>query len=287
MLAAGPGYPTPYILGQKGPRLWDDKRYYSRDLTRALWESGVFTAATWPEDVATITETLAAWPDRITVQNYPDLATELPDLKVMLVFASSDHVQAPTTKPHIHQAWDGFKGRAGLWVRMNPDLAYVQAISATYGAGYPDNPANAEPVSWEDIESWGFSTGPGVRENVWLASVAEMADRARAGVWGEEHDDLEGVLTVYPPPRAYLPMIQKPTTSVGTIDVDAPAAYDGYTLIAPLQSNETYLIDNQGTIVNTWTSQYRPGNAAYVLEDGDLLRAAMVEEPSASPTGTR
>lgn len=80
-------------------------------------------------------------------------------------------------------------------------------------------------------------------------------------------------------------MIQKPTTSVGTIDVDTPAAYDGYTLIAPLQSNETYLIDNQGTIVNTWTSQYRPGNAAYVLENGDLLRPAMVEDPSPFTAG--
>ena len=285
MLAAAPGYPSPYILGQKGPRLWDNKRYYSRDLTRAVWESGVFTAATWPLDVATITETLAAWPDRITVHNYPHLAAELPDLKVMLVFASSDHVQAPTNKPHIHQAWDGFKHRAGLWVRMNPDLAYVQAISPTYQVGFPDNPANADPGSWSDIESWGFSAAPGAREDVWRASVAEMADRVRAGAWSAAHDNLDEVLAAYPPCRAYLPMIQKPTTAIGTVDVDTPAAYDGYTLIAPLQSTETYLIDNQGAIVNAWTSDHKPGNVAYLLDGGDLLRAAMVEEPSPFTAG--
>ena len=278
MLAAAPGYPSPYILGQKGPRLWDNKRYYSRDLTQALWESGVFTAATWPAEVATVTETLAAWPDRTTVHNYPHLATELPDLKVMLVFASSDHVQAPTTKPHIHQAWDGFNDTAGLWVRMNPDLAYVQAISPTYQAVYPDNPANDEPNTWSNIESWGFTADRGLRQIVWLASVAEMADRARAGVWGPADENLDHVLAAYPPSALYLPLVQKRSPALGSIDVHTPAAYNGYTLLAPLQSRETYLIDNDGTVVKTWSSDYRPGNVAYLLDGGDLLRAAMLED---------
>jgi hypothetical protein len=205
--AAGIGYPQPYIVGEKGPRLWDGKRYYSRALTRALWESGVFTAQTWPADVATYTETLQAWPDRITVHNYPAFQSQAPDLRVMLVFASSDHVQAPPTKPHIHQAWDGFHRTSGLWVRMNPDLAYVQAISSTYQGGFPDNPANEEPGDWSQIESWGFAAGPAVREDVWLAAVAEMADRVRSGSWGEEADNLDAVLVSYPPPQLFLPLV--------------------------------------------------------------------------------
>jgi hypothetical protein len=131
----------------------------------------------------------------------------------MLVFAQDDHVQAAETKPHIHQAWDGFTDAAELsWVRMNPDLTYVQAINPNLGAGFPDNAANSEPADWHDIRLWGFPAGPGrVREDVWLASVAEMADRVREDNWD---DDLDEVLVQYPPEeptirQVFLPLIMK------------------------------------------------------------------------------
>ena len=47
---------------------------------------------------------------------------------------------------------------------------------------------------------------------------------------------------------------------------------DGYTLIAPLTSKNTYLIDMEGYIVNKWVSDYTPNNSVYLLEDGSLLR---------------
>ena len=195
--AAGNGHPE-YILDDKGPKLWDDKRYYSRDITKALLDNGALTPETWPDDLATYTETVEAWPFRVTVHNYPAFVTQAPNLKVMLVFAQDDHVQAAETKPHIHQAWDGFTDAAGLsWVRLNPDLAYVQAINPGYESGFPDNPANSEPADWHDIRPWGFPAGPGgIREDVWLASVAEMADRVQANNWD---NNLDAVLYQYPP----------------------------------------------------------------------------------------
>ncbi len=185
-LATGNGNPE-YVGAVTGPRLWDNKRYYSRALTKALLDNGALTPATWPEDVATYDETVAAWPSRITVHHYPAFITGLSDLKVMLVFAASDHVQAPPSKPHIHQAWDGFRHTAGLWVRMNPDRAYIRDIDPAYETGFPDNPANAEPEDWYDIASWGFSAAPlpAVRKDVWLASVAEMADRVHFDQWDD------------------------------------------------------------------------------------------------------
>ncbi len=54
-------------------------------------------------------------------------------------------------------------------------------------------------------------------------------------------------------------------------DAPAPTA-DGYTLFAPLGETTTYLIDDAGDAVFTWDSRYRPGNAAYLLENGNLLR---------------
>jgi len=47
---------------------------------------------------------------------------------------------------------------------------------------------------------------------------------------------------------------------------------DGYTLFAPLNSKSTFLIDNCGRVVNKWVSNYYPGNTAYLLPNGNLLR---------------
>ncbi len=52
------------------------------------------------------------------------------------------------------------------------------------------------------------------------------------------------------------------------------AAAPGYTLLAPLRSTETVLIDGTGAVVNRWSSEFTPGNAADLLPNGDLLRAA-------------
>jgi len=49
-------------------------------------------------------------------------------------------------------------------------------------------------------------------------------------------------------------------------------AFDGYTLFGPQHSNDTYLIDNCGEKVHSWTSDYLPGLSSYLLEDGVLLR---------------
>jgi hypothetical protein len=51
-------------------------------------------------------------------------------------------------------------------------------------------------------------------------------------------------------------------------------SFEGYTLFAPLPYHVTYLIDHDGLLVNSWESEYGPGNAVYLLEDGTLLRAA-------------
>jgi hypothetical protein len=52
-----------------------------------------------------------------------------------------------------------------------------------------------------------------------------------------------------------------------------PAAFQGYTLIAPMNSTSTYLIDMQGRVVRSWQSDLTPGHTAFLLENGNLLRA--------------
>lgn len=60
--------------------------------------------------------------------------------------------------------------------------------------------------------------------------------------------------------------------TVGIMQNDS-SSFNGYTLIAPLNSTETYLIDNCGEVVNSWkNSTYRPGASVYLLDDGSIMR---------------
>ena len=54
-------------------------------------------------------------------------------------------------------------------------------------------------------------------------------------------------------------------------------ALDGYTLFGPLRSGTTYLIDNDGMVVHSWESEYRPGAVTILLENGHLLRSAKLD----------
>ena len=57
----------------------------------------------------------------------------------------------------------------------------------------------------------------------------------------------------------------------------------GYTLFAPLQFNTTYLIDMEGNLVHSWPSVYVPGNSAYLLDNGHLLRTAAFDPTGVPP----
>jgi uncharacterized protein (TIGR03437 family) len=75
------------------------------------------------------------------------------------------------------------------------------------------------------------------------------------------------------------------TRTIGLIANDATRTSPGYTLLAPKHYGRTYLIDNDGQVINTWDSQYEPGQSAYLLENGHLLRAAMLPSSGALGTG--
>jgi len=72
------------------------------------------------------------------------------------------------------------------------------------------------------------------------------------------------------------------TQGIGLIR-NEPGAYTGYTLLSPLQSTSTYLIDMNGRVVNTWATDSTPSSIAYLLESGNLIRAGLAPNP---PFGT-
>lgn len=64
--------------------------------------------------------------------------------------------------------------------------------------------------------------------------------------------------------------------TVGLFQNDASQSFNGYTLFAPMRSNTTYLINNEGRLVHAWQSNYPPGQSTYLLENGHLLRTGAV-----------
>lgn len=177
-----------FALGTQVPKMFG-KRYYSVALLEALRDNGALTAASWPSDLATPEEGASTWSIRQSVSSYPALSA-LPDLHVMLVFAVKDHVQTAKDKPHVHQAFDGFRD-AGLWVRLNPDASYVTDVDASVGSTYVEHAANQQPSDWASVSAWAFQgTKTGISV-VPVAALAEMADRTHEHNWTT---DLSSVL---------------------------------------------------------------------------------------------
>ncbi len=61
--------------------------------------------------------------------------------------------------------------------------------------------------------------------------------------------------------------------TVGLLSCESGAS-GGYTLIAPLESTTTWLVDAVGREVHRWEAESPPGSGAWLMEDGLLLRAA-------------
>lgn len=79
---------------------------------------------------------------------------------------------------------------------------------------------------------------------------------------------------------------QPPQTTARTAGVllHDRRACPGYTLLAPLTSKDTYLIDLEGRVVHSWRSDWQPALSAYLLENGNLLRAGALP-PDEKPFG--
>jgi len=82
-------------------------------------------------------------------------------------------------------------------------------------------------------------------------------------------------------PPAFPPGIASPHESDMSmprgVHVCEPGAYEGFTLIAPLNSRSTHLVDMDGEIAHTWVTGTSPGSA-YLLDDGTLLRCGRIDD---------
>jgi len=69
--------------------------------------------------------------------------------------------------------------------------------------------------------------------------------------------------------------VKAQTQTVGLFLNDS-SSFNGYTFFAPAAYTNTYLINNEGLLVNSWEGTYTPALSAYLLENGNLLRTATI-----------
>ena len=104
------------------------------------------------------------------------------------------------------------------------------------------------------------------RLNVTVAFVVALpgGPGGSPGPW-EKPEDKE------PPAKSKAQPARRPAVKPGVEIYDAKAS-QGYTLLSPMLSTKTYLIDMQGRVVRTWESDSTPALSACLLENGHLLR---------------
>jgi hypothetical protein len=60
------------------------------------------------------------------------------------------------------------------------------------------------------------------------------------------------------------------------LSINDPRAFQGYTLLAPMSSTKTYVIDMAGRVVQTWDSDCSPALCPLLLGNGHLLRPGSI-----------
>lgn len=73
--------------------------------------------------------------------------------------------------------------------------------------------------------------------------------------------------------------------TVGLISYNPMKSFDGYNLIYPHNQPNVYLLNNCGEIVNVWEDSihFRPGNTAYLTEDGNLVKTKRAAAVAGNP----
>jgi hypothetical protein len=84
------------------------------------------------------------------------------------------------------------------------------------------------------------------------------------------------------PAKDAAPKKEEPKTDTVKLglSINDPRALQGYTLMSPFVSPNTYLLDMQGRVVRTWRTDCSPALCASLLENGHLLRPGSIGDAS-------
>ena len=86
----------------------------------------------------------------------------------------------------------------------------------------------------------------------------------------------------------FCPLLLQAQNTVGLLSYHPSKTTDGYNLIYPHNQPNVYLLDNCGQIVHVWTDAAgsRPGNTAYLMPDGRLIKTKRPAAVAGNPIWT-
>ncbi|SFJ31059.1 aryl-sulfate sulfotransferase [Planctomicrobium piriforme] len=81
-------------------------------------------------------------------------------------------------------------------------------------------------------------------------------------------------------------VVRPPSRIPAGLSINTDRAFPGYSLLSPMNSTSTYLIDMDARVVREWKSEFRPALSACLLENGRLLRPALCPANGFNGPGT-
>jgi len=138
------------------------------------------------------------WLHRDGALHIQTISEQMPNLLVMHLQNSQDHVQSQPDHPHAMAHLQGWHEASHGWWRLNPDAAYMSALVANAAAhkNLPDNDANTLLQYPNGVEQ---TVPKNLGQNLSLASVLELCDRTHLN---NTEPNLNGVLVTYEGPTA-------------------------------------------------------------------------------------
>ena len=160
------------------------KAFYTPAVTREARDRKVFGGA-WPAHIATVEEVEQRANVEDVMRRIPDVVQRLSNLAVIVFESERGHVTNSADHPHAIAQINAWLDAGARWVRLNPDLHYVEAAMGKRPSREIQNPAGRklDRVSIASlVEAESDAGGPTDAQGM-AAAACELADRTHSKTW--------------------------------------------------------------------------------------------------------
>jgi hypothetical protein len=116
------------------------KAFYPPAITREARDRNVFGGA-WPAHIATVEEVEQRAHVEDVMPRIADAVRKLPELAVIVFESERGHVTNSVDHPHAIAQVNAWLDASARWVRLNPDVHYVEAAMGKRPSREVQNPA--------------------------------------------------------------------------------------------------------------------------------------------------
>ncbi len=163
--------PAMYNPGS-GPKFW-----YSIRLLREAEKRRLYGDSR-PAHIPSVEEAIEFWHYRDATGLVPDAIRKIPNLAVIVVANTQDHMQVAPDHPHIRIQVNAFQKAGARFIRLNPDRAYVEWLIGESRPGVPDNDAGLRYTPKTILSA--LCPNEAAHRILQVAALCELADRVHA-----------------------------------------------------------------------------------------------------------